>query len=212
MKKNRTLRVSALLLALTLITSCFVGGTFAKYTSSVAPSDTAKVAKWQIKVNGTDVTVADPQVTFDLFQDTVLDTDDATPEADVKQGKTLIAPGTAGHFDIKVENLSEVTAKFTINFTEEVTGNGSTDLPLEYQIVTKGASADEGAWESDIAQLNTTVASIAMENGTNEYTVHWRWAFADGTNDANDTKLGVAAQGAAVTAKVTATITVDQID
>ena len=31
MKKNRTMRVAALLLALTLMTSCFVGGTFAKY-------------------------------------------------------------------------------------------------------------------------------------------------------------------------------------
>lgn len=211
MKKNRTLRVSALLLALTLITTCFVGGTFAKYTSSVTTSDTAKVAKWQIKVNGTDVTVTDPQVTFDLFQDTVLDSDDTNAETDVKQGNTLIAPGTAGHFDIKVENLSEVNAKFTIAFTEEVTGNGGTDLPLEYQIVAKGASVADGAWKGDIAQLNTAVDSIAMESGTNEYTVHWRWNFADGTNDVNDTKLGVAAQGE-VSVKVTATITVDQVD
>ena len=212
MKKNRTLRVSALLLALTLITTCFVGGTFAKYTSSVAPSDTAKVAKWQIEVNDTDVTVADPQVTFDLFQDTVLDTNDTDVEADVKQSNTLIAPGTAGHFDIKVENLSEVNAEFTIAFKEEVTGNGGTDLPIEYQIVAKGSPADGGAWEDDISQLNTAVDSIAMEGGSNEYTVHWRWDFADGTNDVNDTKLGVAAAQGEVSVKVTATITVDQVD
>ena len=50
MKKNRLMRIAALLLVLTLATSCFVGGTFAKYTSTATGSDTATVAKWDIQL------------------------------------------------------------------------------------------------------------------------------------------------------------------
>ena len=45
-KKNRTLRAAVLMLALVLITSCFVGGTFAKYVTSGEAGDNARVAKW----------------------------------------------------------------------------------------------------------------------------------------------------------------------
>ena len=42
MKKTKLMRAALLLLVLTLITSCFVGGTFAKYTTSAEGSDTAR--------------------------------------------------------------------------------------------------------------------------------------------------------------------------
>lgn len=44
------MRVAGLLLALVLVTSCFVGGTFAKYVTSGTGADHAKVAKWGVKV------------------------------------------------------------------------------------------------------------------------------------------------------------------
>ena len=48
-------RIVTVLLALCLITSSFVGGTFAKYVSEASGSDTAVVAKWSIKYqNNTD--------------------------------------------------------------------------------------------------------------------------------------------------------------
>jgi hypothetical protein len=43
MKKTR---IMGLLLVLVLVTSCFAGGTFAKYTSVATGSDEANVAKW----------------------------------------------------------------------------------------------------------------------------------------------------------------------
>ena len=43
-KKNWTLRAAVLMLALVLITSCFVGGTFAKYVTSGSGTDSARVA------------------------------------------------------------------------------------------------------------------------------------------------------------------------
>mgnify|MGYP002508629535 CR=1 FL=1 len=44
-------RFVAMLLVLVLMTSCFVGGTFAKYTTADSASDTARVAKWGITVS-----------------------------------------------------------------------------------------------------------------------------------------------------------------
>lgn len=49
-KTGKTMRVAGLLLALVLVTSCFVGGTFAKYVTSGTGADHAKVAKWGVKV------------------------------------------------------------------------------------------------------------------------------------------------------------------
>lgn len=48
MKKNWTMRVAVALLALTMITSCFVGSTFAKYVTKAQGEDNARVAKWGI--------------------------------------------------------------------------------------------------------------------------------------------------------------------
>lgn len=50
MKKNWTTRVAVALLALTMITSCFVGSTFAKYVTKAQGEDNARVAKWGVLV------------------------------------------------------------------------------------------------------------------------------------------------------------------
>ena len=211
MKKNRTLRVSALLLALTLITTCFVGGTFAKYTSSTTGNDTATVAKWSFKVNDDEFAV-DPAatLTFDLFK-TILDTGSAA-ENDVKNGQ-LIAPGTPGSFDLVVKNESEVNAKFTVALEEANNNN----IPLQY-------SVDNGTtWKDSIADLTMTDLTdkdIAMGDEVT-VTVLWRWVFEGttsgahaGQTDATDTALGIYAQNTAAvpTVTITATLTATQVD
>ena len=47
------MRVAGLLLALVLVTSCFVGGTFAKYVTSGGGTDHARVAKFGVTVKAT---------------------------------------------------------------------------------------------------------------------------------------------------------------
>ena len=49
-KKNWTMRAAVLMLVLVLITSCFVGGTFAKYVTSGSGTDSARVAKFGVTV------------------------------------------------------------------------------------------------------------------------------------------------------------------
>ena len=185
MKKNRTLRVSALLLALTLITTCFVGGTFAKYTSSASVTGTANVAKWSFKVNSTDIATTNDFI-FNLFAD-VKDSDGTSVEGDVINSK--IAPGTSGSFALTLTNASEVTATYAINYTVNNAG-----VPLQF-------SVDNGRTWGDLANVSATTLAAGADT---TITVQWRWAF-DG-DDNTDTALGIAATAQpSVNVEITAT-------
>lgn len=51
MKKNWITKVAVLMLTLVMVTSCFVGGTFAKYVTKAEGQDNARVAKWGVLVS-----------------------------------------------------------------------------------------------------------------------------------------------------------------
>lgn len=209
MRKNRIMRLASAMLVFTIVTTCAISGTFAKYTSTASGSDTATVAKWSFEAIGEDIAVTGGKtdLKFKLF-DTVKDTAGAD-ESDVKAGK--IAPGTSGSFAIKVKNTSEVTAQYTIKLEET---NGS-DIPLQY-------SLDGQTWSDSIAELSTTDLTdktLAMESGEATHTVYWRWVYEGTTSgahasqtDATDTTLGIAAQTTAPTVTIEATITATQVD
>ena len=119
MKKNRMMRLASVLLVLCLLTTSVISGTFAKYTSTVAAYDSAKVAKWEwnIKFNEKDLNQsAGVTNEFDLFGASLLMELDAnnnnvtqTAETHVDSGK-LVAPGTGGKFTVSATNTSEVAA------------------------------------------------------------------------------------------------------
>ena len=209
MKKNRTLRVSALLLALTLITTCFVGGTFAKYTSSTTGSDDATVAKWSFHVGNTEFATTDTTTfAFNLF-DTIRDT--RGDENDVVAGK--IAPGTSGQFLMAIRNTSEVNAKYTVALTE----TNASNVPLQYRV--NGTD-----WKDSIAELSMdALTDKSLNHGLVDLvTVYWRWVFDEnvvgerlhaGQTDGTDTALGIAAQEASVpSVQITAKVTATQVD
>ncbi len=80
MLKSKTMRAAALLLALTLITCCFVGGTFAKYISTFNGTDSTRIAYWGF-TGGT--------MDLDLFDETYDGTVDSAED-----GVNVVAPGT----------------------------------------------------------------------------------------------------------------------
>ena len=86
MKKNWTMRVALLIVALTLITSCFVGGTFAKYVTGASYEDTARVAKFGVLLT----------IDGDSGFATKYATDDATYKGayTVEATDKVVAPGT----------------------------------------------------------------------------------------------------------------------
>lgn len=115
MKKNRTMRAAALLLALTLMTSCFVGGTFAKYTTSDSATDTARVAKWGVTV------LASGNLFGKDYNPNSAGADGdkicAATSDSVSAGTNVVAPGTKNDvgLTVSISGTPEVSYKTTVS-------------------------------------------------------------------------------------------------
>ncbi len=221
MKKNWTMRVGIALVVLTLITSCFVGSTFAKYTTADTGTDTARVAKFGVTVEGTGT----------MFAQSYNDTGSVTVSAEEK----VVAPGTSGTMaNYTVTGTPEVAVN--VSYSAVVTVSnwnvGATDT-FYCPIVIKNngvqvlcgldytSAADfEAALEAYIATLtNRYEAGTNLSAAGNVYTLSWQWNFENTTgtamnqSDANDTLLGdKAANSTAPSITVETTCTVTQID
>ena len=196
-RSSMMVRLVAVLAVVMMFTMCFVGGTFAKYTSSGTGTDTATVAKWSFKVGETDIATTDT-FTFDLFK-TIKDSDGINNETEMNPvDGSIIAPGTQGSFDLVLTNASQVTAQYAIDYT--VTNNN--DIPVKF-------SVDGGTtWTNDLADVAASDSTkLAANSGTTTITVQWKWAFdGDDTTDTNLGKVGTA------TLEVSAKVTATQVD
>ena len=180
MKKNRLFIIGIAVVMVALVSLTLVSNTYAKYTSTKQATASTRVAKWDVKVNNTNLGSAG-NITFGLF-DTILDSD-GTAETDVSSG--LIAPGTSGTFTINVLNASEVTAAITATATV----TNSDNVPIEFRIGDSGSfQALTSANLTNALALNDTVLAIGSAATTIE--VQWQWVFENGVDPA-DTALGV---------------------
>lgn len=200
MKKNIAMRVASLVLMCTIVTSCFVSSTFAKYTSSIDATGTATVAKWDLSVNGTDVIGTETKPTFDLFA-TINDTKGGADETDVADKK--IAPGTQGSFNFKIKNTSEVSMSYTVTCTM----TNSNSIPIKF-------SDDGGAtWTDSIDDINVS-GNILYTDANKEVTtgdILWKWDFeVNDSQNTSDTALGSMSTAPQIT--LTAKIVAEQID
>ena len=194
-RSSMMVRLVAVLAVVMMFTMCFVGGTFAKYTSSGTGTDSATVAKWSFKVGETDI-AASNEFTFDLFK-TIKDSDGINNETEMNPvDGSIIAPGTQGSFDLVLTNASQVTAQYAIDYT--VTNNN--DIPVKF-------SVDGGTtWTNDLADVAASDSTkLAANSGTTTIKVQWKWDF-NGSDDSFDTALGIGGNAVlAVKAEVTAT-------
>ena len=128
-RSSMMVRLVAVLAVTMMFTMCFVGGTFAKYTSSATGTDSATVAKWSFKVGETDIATTDT-FTFDLFK-TIKDSNGTADETDMSPvDGTIIAPGTRGSFDIVIKHDSQVNATYAIDYTVTNTNN----IPVKFSV------------------------------------------------------------------------------
>ena len=197
-RSSMMVRLVAVLAVTMMFTMCFVGGTFAKYTSSGTGTDTATVAKWSFKVGETDIATTDT-FTFDLFK-TIKDSDGINNETEMNPvDGSIIAPGTQGSFDLVLKNESQVTAQYAIDYT--VTNNN--DIPVKF-------SVDGGTtWTNDLADVAASDSTkLAANSGTTTIKVQWKWDF-NGSDDSFDTALGI---GGNAVLTVKAEVTATQVD
>lgn len=234
-KKNWTLRAAVLMLALVLITSCFVGGTFAKYVTSGTGGDNARVAKWGVTVTAHE--------TGDIFAKSYDNT--VIAEGEYK----VIAPGTKKDNAalVTLSGKPEVSVKVTYNADSfSLTGNwkGADNddtfyCPLIIKVTGKvggvaktetiNCADKERAADVETAVKNAVAACSAKYDPKTDLSsvagdglkISWEWPFESGEtnpkqNDVKDTYLGNQAATAtglsipAIHVQVTATVT--QID
>lgn len=224
MKKTKLMRAALLLLVLTLITSCFVGGTFAKYVTKGDSTDIARVAKWGVTVDAKGATFAEEYATDDqsvagAIAKSVVSTD---------KGKNVVAPGTAGTMakitltgtpEVAV-NVSYKGAFTTADWTIKVNDTDTYYCPLEITVgkttikgtaYTNNQTGFEKAVNDAIAGCSKNyVANTNLANqGADSLDISWKWAF-EGNDDVKDTALGNLTTAPTVTLAITTTVT--QVD
>lgn len=213
MKKNKMMRVASVLLIAVLMSTCAISGTFAKYTTSVSSSDSARVAKWGFEPVAMDITGL-----FDKVYDE--GATDYTVESEVD----VIAPGTQGfaQFAFAYDEANGINApEVDYTFKVDITGTECDDsIKNNPNIQWKLDSGDYGTWAQFIAALEALDGDEDYEAGElpagfgtadNTHTIYWRWIFTTGVaSDEMDTDMGNADDLADV--KIVIKITATQID
>lgn len=222
-KKNWTMRAAVLMFALVLITSCFVGGTFAKYVTKGEGSEKARVAKFGVEITATDGSMfktayaADDTTTAGTITQTVESSND----------DKLVAPGTKedNTSEFSVKGKPEVAVKvdmaMTVNknvflktgsykdYTQApYTGNfalAADYYPVKFTltkggvaVVTNGKLEDVKTYLDGVSKEYAANTNLSDELG--EFKLSWKWDFTDAANDyvdKADTLLGNLAADAA---------------
>ena len=180
MKKNKFMRVAAVLLILCLATTCAISSTFAKYTTEKTAEDSARVAHWGW--GATDFTV-------DLFDDAYNSNAIKSATAD----DDVVAPGATKDVSITIAKPAQPPeVKYDFDIAVATTPGTSTELlnkivwtigSTEYTTFAEFQTAIAAMSESDIAaNALPTINSI-------DFT--WEWAFeVDAAGNTSDTALG----------------------
>ncbi|MBR4767456.1 MAG: hypothetical protein IK088_00590 [Lachnospiraceae bacterium] len=196
MKKMKSVRCAIGLAIATLLTTCLIGGTFAKYTTGAEARDSARVAYWGFDSTNT--------ITLDnLFRS------EYTNVAS-EDGADVIAPGTEGQVSFGFPftgSGSSSAPEVAYTFTVDVTGTCDPVIENNADILFKLDNGSYGTWDQLIAGLKALSGNAAgsknyaagelpdafdLEGET--HTIAWRWAFTDSEDvegqDEIDTSMG----------------------
>ncbi|MDR1805996.1 MAG: hypothetical protein LBQ80_04405 [Clostridium sp.] len=208
MRKNRTLRLAAILLVVVLITTCAFTGTLAKYTvGGTLSTQQARVGAFRVDINGADVAAGES-----IDPTTVLlplkEADSSVDEEDFYQlnGDVIIFPGSGNTLPLEVVNYSEVPvtadleiSSFTLPIYTGTNKAGDTvtaTIPVE---ISFNGGASWVALSSIIAGYSFTQVELDAYDGTTAdsvtFDIQWRWSFeADGSGDYDDGTANIAGQ------------------
>ena len=145
MKKNTVMRVLSLILVLTLMSTCAISSTFAKYVTKAEGEDQARVAKWGVLVSVNGGAFADKYKTSDASYK------EAGGEYSVVssvEGEKVVAPGTSAKeanmaLVATVKGTPEVATRYTLE------GKGIKDVVLKkgtYTDYTQLVKAADGTY------------------------------------------------------------------
>ena len=227
MKKGMFPRIAAVMLMLTLLSTCVISGTFAKYTTTGNTSASARVAKWGVTIAAE---AGDSTGKAFLKEYDAADSKTTGLTLSVKADTAVVAPGTSGVLGtVGVTGKPEVAVKVTfaapkstdvLVLTGWTVGEENTFYcPL---IFTVGKTKIDGSTYTSAEDLENDVAEAIVAQSTyfeagvdlatakvaGGVTISWEWPFS--VNDANDTALGNAETAATITLNLA--VTVEQVD
>ena len=196
MKKNTFMRLASMLLVLTLLTTCVISGTFAKYTSdATTATNTARVAKW----GWGDTTIA-----LDLFEGAY----DGTVQT--ANGDELIAPGTSKTAELTFAPAATFAPEVDYTLSFAVTANVPADIEaeLDWTLTIDGAETNYTSFADlkNALEAKTYAGEAATAAPTVDIEIGWAWAF-NGGDDVADTTLGNEADLQSLSVAVTMTAT-----
>lgn len=140
--KKKLMRFNLAALALVMVTSVLISGTFAKYTTAVSAQDTALIARWDISSQGTGF-AGEGDEALKLFEhayNTAILNNDGETEA-----KFILGPGVEDSFTVNLTGTADVAATIDLQITK--TGNVA-NAPIQYAIETGVGSFDWGDTDS----------------------------------------------------------------
>lgn len=214
MKKNKLFLLGLFVVFAAVLSLSLVSNTLAKYTTNATGNDSARVAKWGVKV------VVDGATFAKAY--------DGTVESQTEE--KVVAPGTAGNFaGITVTGTPEVNVQVTYDATLEL-GDLWKDKESKYYCPisitvnsTKFNGMDYDSADEFEAAVVAKIESLgqAYTEGTNlnaindDLTISWSWLLTGGVQqtDVQDTYLGdQVAEGNTPTITLTVKATVDQVE
>ncbi|MBQ3417951.1 MAG: hypothetical protein IJH32_08960 [Ruminococcus sp.] len=127
MKKNKIMRIASVLLIVTLLSTCAISGTFAKYVTTGEAEGTARVAKWGIVVT-VDGDLAAKEYKADDTTYNPVGGPNASAGLSVKANEVVVAPGTGSKLvngewtnciEASIEGKPEVATRFALYMTAD---------------------------------------------------------------------------------------------
>lgn len=172
-KGSKIVRLGVLALTLTMVSTCLMGGTMARYVTEVTGTASASVAAWKFNVN--DATSEKPTFTdIELGSTANRASYNAEDIAD-----DVIAPGTKGSFEIIVDGTG---SEVGVDYTVKIAAATGTTLPNDLTFKVDDTAYTLGSDVSGTIDYSTT--DNAMKKTLK---VTWEWAFGEGDDkDSND--------------------------
>lgn len=190
MKKSIFSKVGAAAMVLTLVTASLVGGTFAKYTTTVTGKGIATVAKWDVKLKKGDAAQSEG------FKINLANTNTNAATA-----KDTIGPESKGELEMTIDGTgSQVGYAYDITFDTSTLNS----VPVVFY--------EDSAMQTPLLKNGETKFKLSgsvkqAEVGTEKnVVVYWKWV---STDDSADTALG--ASELPVVGEIGVTMTANQL-
>ena len=181
MKKNKMMRLASVLLVLCLLTTSVISGTFAKYVTTDAQYDTARVAKFGVVASLSGDLFGATYVGADDNSITTYGVNDGTVSSSVDGKDFVVAPGTENikGLTLSITGTPEVATKVIFDNAEDESAVDYADSDIylangtyAYMVPYTGEVTKENVVKYYVRQDNGDYAKANAEAYTNGATVY----------------------------------------